>query len=236
MHKIDVCLSPDLLHLYEIKDRIVVVTDVLRATSCMTAGIATGVDHIVPVSTLEECIELGKQGYVTAAERNGDKVEGFDIGNSPFSYMEPHMKGNKVAVTTSNGTIAINKSRDAVQVVIGSFLNLSAVAGYLREQGRDLLVLCAGWKGKVNLEDSLFAGALVQALESTHASECDAPLMASRLYDLAKGDMLAFMKDSSHVQRLQRLGISKDIGYCLTPDQFDVIPVLSGDRIIALPS
>lgn len=232
MHKIDVCLSPDLLHLYDISDRIVVVTDILRATSCMTAGIANGVDHIVPVSTLEECRALGKQGYVTAAERNGDIVEGFDMGNSPFSYMEPHMKGNKVAVTTSNGTIAINKSKEAVQVVIGSFLNLSAVVEHLRKQERNLLVLCAGWKGKVNLEDTLYAGALVEALQSTHASECDAPLMAARLYTLAKGDMLGFMKDSSHVQRLQRLGISKDIEFCLTSvDEYDVVPVLKGAEI-----
>lgn len=234
MQQIDVCMSPDLLHLYDIKERIVVVTDILRATSCMTTGIAHGVDHIVPVSTLEECQALKAEGYITAAERNGARVAGFDIGNSPFSYMEAARDGQKVAVTTSNGTIAINKSREAVQVLIGSFLNLSAVVNYVAKAERDLLVLCAGWKGKVNLEDTLFAGAMVGALSETHQPECDAPLMAARLYAEAKSDLNSYMAGSSHVNRLKRLGIARDISFCLTLNEYETIPVLQGDRLVAL--
>ena len=234
MQQLDVCMSPDLLHLYNIKERIVIVTDILRATSCMTTGIAHGVDHIVPVSTLDECRALKAQGYITAAERNGAKVEGFDIGNSPFSYMEAARAGQKVAVTTSNGTIAINKSREAVQVLIGSFLNLQAVVDYVAKAERDILVLCAGWKGKVNLEDTLFAGAMVEALAATHQPECDAPLMAARLYAEAKQDLQGYMAGSSHVNRLKRLGIEKDIAFCLTLNEYTAIPVLEGDRLVAL--
>ena len=116
---IDICLTPELIHQYELEDKIVVVVDILRATSCMVTGIAQGVKEIMPVSTLEECVALKGLGYFTAAERNGEKAEGFDMGNSPFEYMNDELKGEKVAVTTTNGTLAIHKSLMADEILIG---------------------------------------------------------------------------------------------------------------------
>ncbi|MCX2743371.1 2-phosphosulfolactate phosphatase [Mangrovivirga sp. M17] len=231
---IDVCLSPDLLHLHSIEDKLVVVVDILRATSCMTAGIANGVESITPKASLEECRELKAKGYTIAGERNGEKVEDFDLGNSPFGYMDDELKGKKIAVTTTNGTVAINKSRNAKEVIIGSFLNLSAVAEYCKKSQYNLLVLCAGWKGKVNMEDSLFAGALVEALADTHESACDPPLMTAKMYEAAKDDLLGFVEKSSHVNRLKRIGIGKDIEFCLTIDKYSEIPVLKGEKLIKL--
>ena len=231
---IDVCLSPELLHLYDITESIVVVTDILRATTCMTAGLASGVASIVPVATLDECRALQQQGYVAGAERDGKPVAGFDMGNSPFSYMDEAIKGRQVAMTTSNGTLAITKSKQAAQVVIGAFINISAVAQYLRSQGKPVLVLCAGWKGKFNLEDTLFAGALVQALADAYAPACDSVLAARHLYQAAKADLLRFLAESSHVQRLKRLNIQKDVEFCLTTDVVQAIPVLKDDRLVLL--
>jgi 2-phosphosulfolactate phosphatase len=226
MKSIDVCLSPDLMHLYRVEERTVVVVDILRATSCMTTALAHGITQIFPVAKLEECLARKSDTTYTAGERDGKKVDGFDLGNSPFEYMQDHLKGKQIAFTTTNGTQAIEKSLSAREIIIGSFLNLSAVVNYLRGTTNNILVVCAGWKGRFNLEDTLFAGALVEHLQDTVNSECDAPLAAQHLYTLARHDMPGFLRNSSHVQRLAKLGIEKDIIFCLTPDQYNVLPVL----------
>lgn len=232
MRQIDVCLTPELLHLYPVEGKVVVVVDILRATSCMVTGIAYGVSKIIPVATLEECAELKKQGCITAAERDGKKADGFDIGNSPFSYMEESMRGQTVAVTTTNGTLAISKCKTAQAVVIGSFLNRAAIIQYLKNQPYDVLVVCAGWKGKVNLEDTLFAGAVVEGLKQDFCIEHDAAMAAMALFRQAKGNMKAFLSNCSHVKRLNNLDIDKDIDFCLTMDLYDIIPVLVGDALV----
>lgn len=226
MKTIDVCLSPELMHLYQVQDKTVVVVDILRATSCMTTAFAHGIDSITPFAKLEDCLAMKQRGYFTAGERDGKKVEGFDLGNSPFEYMDEKLRGKKIAFTTTNGTQAIAKSEKAREVIIGSFLNLTAVCEYLRKGDNNVLVVCAGWKGKVNLEDTLFAGAVVDILGDHIEPDCDAPLAAQHLYGLAKGDLNKFLKNSSHVKRLARLNIHKDIQFCLTTDQYSIVPVL----------
>jgi 2-phosphosulfolactate phosphatase len=226
MKTIDVCLSPDLMHLYTIQDRTVVVVDVFRATSCMVTAFAHGIESIMPFAKLEDCLAKKSEGYVTAGERDGKKVEGCDLGNSPFEYMDPELRGKKIAFTTTNGTQAIAKSTGAKEILIGSFLNLSTVIDYLRNSSNNILVVCAGWKGKVNLEDTLFAGAVVELLKDNIEPDCDAPLMAQHLYNLAKKDLVSFLINASHVKRLAKLNIHKDIAFCLTPDQYKVLPIL----------
>lgn len=229
---IDVCLSPDLMHLYQVENETVVVVDILRATSCMTTAFAHQVECIRPFAQLTECLALRSDGYLTAGERDGKKVEGFDLGNSPFEYMDASVSGKKIAFTTTNGTQAIARSAGAKEIVIASFLNLSAVARYLRNVKTNVVIVCSGWKGKVNLEDTVFAGALVARLKDDFSYACDAPIMAERLYQEAKQDLKSFLKDSSHIKRLQRLNIEKDIDFCLTEDRYDLVPVIREDRII----
>jgi len=226
MPKVEVCLSPQLIHLFDLDGKIVVVTDILRATSCMITGIASGVAHIKPVATLEECEALKQEGYFTAAERNGAKVEGFDIGNSPYSYMEDRFKGKKIATTTTNGTVAITKSIDADEVIIGAFLNLSAVADCLIKESKDVIIHCAGWKGNYSLEDTLFAGALIEKIQSDFELGDDASASALTNYQAVKNDLLGAILSSSHAKRLKKHNIRKDIELCATLDKFDVIPIL----------
>jgi 2-phosphosulfolactate phosphatase len=233
MKSIHVCLSPELTHLYDLSDKTVVVVDILRATSCMTTAFAHGITAIRPVANLEECRELKTQGYITSGERNGEKVEGFDKGNSPFEYMGADMRGNKIAFTTTNGTQAIAKSKSARELLIGSFLNLSAVVKHLKSSSNSVLIVCAGWKGRVNLEDTLFAGAVVDALKNDFDISDDAELIALQQYEQAKGNMVEFLGQSSHVKRLNRLNIHKDIAFCLTPDQYNVLPrLVEGELVI----
>lgn len=214
------------MHLYEVRDKTIVVVDILRATSCMTTAFAFGIKSIAPFAKLEDCLAMKEKGYFTAGERDGKKVDGFDLGNSPFEYMEEKLKGERIAFTTTNGTQAIAKSEGAREIIIGSFLNLYAVTDYLSKGAHNILVVCAGWKGKVNLEDTLFAGALVDLLGDYTEPDCDAPLVAQHLYREAKDDLFEFLKNSSHVKRLAKLNIYKDIQFCLTPDQYSVVPVL----------
>lgn len=227
-----ICLSPDLVHLYDLKGKIVVIVDILRATSCITTGLAHGVRSITPYESLEECKSMKQKGYYIAGERGGRKVNGFDIGNSPYSYMEPHLKDQKIAITTTNGTIAIEKSNDAEKIIIGAFLNLAAVVNYLRTQGNDVVILCAGWKGHINLEDTMFAGALALTLESEFHYTDDAVLLAKALYKEMKGSMLHAIQNASHVKRLKKFNVNKDVEFCLTPNRYDVVPVLKNGEIV----
>ncbi len=233
MKTIDVCVSPELMHLYDVSDRTVVVVDILRATSCMVTAFAHGVQSITPFADLEACRAMKSKGYITSGERNGEKVPGFDRGNSPFEYMGDSIHGKKIAFTTTNGTQAIEKAKGARKIVIGSFLNLSSIVKYLLFGENSILIVCAGWKGKVNLEDTLFAGAVVEKLKNHILPDCDAPLAAQHLYNLAKDDMVTFLNSSSHVKRLNRLNIHKDIKYCLTTDQYQIVPRLEQGVLLA---
>lgn len=235
MKQLDVCLTPDLLHLHKLDNSIVVVADIFRATSCMVTGLAYGVKSITPVASIEECKFLQDKGFIAAAERDARKVEGFDLDNSPFSYMHESLIGAQIAMTTTNGTLSIAKAKaSAVKVMIGSFLNLGALANHLKTEPYDVLVLCAGWKGRPNLEDTLFAGALAEALKDQFMLLEDGTLMAQRLYLQGRDNLPASVSNSSHVRRLQRLGIQKDISYCLQTDLYDVIPVLRGSTLVSM--
>ncbi len=231
---IEVCYSPQSYHLFHKPDAIVVVIDVLRATSAITTAIFHGVSKMIPIATIIEADEYKKNGFMVAAERNGEIVEGFDLGNSPFGYMNQKVKGKTIAITTTNGTHAIEMARKAKKIIIGSFLNLDALVGYLKKEKKDVLFLCAGWKNKFNLEDSLLAGAVSHELVSKYdfVTICDSTIAAMELYKIAKPDLEGFLANSSHRKRLARLDLERDVKYCLTPNQCPVIPVLEGKFIV----
>ena len=234
MKNIDVCISPDLLHLYKLEGKIVVVVDVLRATSCMTTAFSNGVKSIIPVATIEECLEYKQKGFLAAAERDGKTAEGFDLGNSPFSYMDPSFKGKTIVVTTTNGTQAITKSKAASQILIGSFLNKTAMIQYLEKQEMDVLILCSGWRGSFNMEDTLYAGSIVYGLEGKLNHDSDSALMAKRLYESARYDMMKYLEDSTHFKRLSRLNSYNDVEFCMTEDLYSVIPIMRAGELVVL--
>lgn len=233
--KIEVCLTPALLNLYNIENSIVVVIDVLRATSSITYGIENGAEAIIPVANVEDCLNYSGKGYLIAAERNGEVVEGYDFGNSPFSYTKEKVNGKTIVLTTTNGTKAMHMAREtAYQVVVGSFLNLTSLCNWLIEQDKDVLLLCAGWKDQFNLEDTLFAGAVVNILRKYFVHYNDSCVAAEDLYLLAKDDLRAYLKKSSHNHRLEQLNIEEDVKFCLQLNVCQAIPVLIGDNLVAL--
>ena len=233
--KIEVFLTPALLDLYTIDNSIVVVIDILRATSSMVYGIDNGATAIIPVSQVEDCLNYADKGYLLAAERNGEVVEGYDFGNSPFSYTADKVRNKTVVLTTTNGTKALHMARSkASQVVIGAFLNLQSLCDWLKGQEKDVLLLCAGWKDQFNLEDTLFAGAVVNQLRQNFVHFDDASVAAEDLYLLAKEDLYAYVGKSSHSHRMVALNIGEDVKFCLQLDICEAIPVLVGDALVAL--
>ncbi|RAJ29738.1 2-phosphosulfolactate phosphatase [Pedobacter cryoconitis] len=233
--KIEVCLTPALIDLYAIENSIVVVIDILRATSSIVYGIDNGAQAIIPVAQVEECLNYADKGYLLAAERNGEVVEGYDFGNSPFSYTAEKVAGKTIVLTTTNGTKALHLARKrASQVVIGAFLNLEALCAWLKTQEKDVLLLCAGWKDQFNLEDTIFAGAVVNQLRSGFTHYDDASVAAEDLYLLAKDDLRAYIHKSSHSHRMVALNIEEDVKFCLQTNICQTIPVLEGDQLVAL--
>ena len=233
---LQVCMTPALFDLYADKKSIVVVVDVLRATSSMCIAFEQGVEKIIPVSTVEEALEYRNNGldYILAAERNGAPVKSFDFGNSPQVYLDMDVKGRTVVMTTTNGTKSISIAKKDHDVAIGSLLNLDAIAKWLIAQDRDVIVFCAGWKNKFNLEDTLFAGALSEQLVTSglYDDSCDAVQASQVLWEKAKDDVYGFLENSSHRKRLAKLDIDSDVHFCLKVNQTTKIPVLQGDVLV----
>lgn len=223
MRKIEVCFSPELIHLFDREGKIVVVVDIFRATSTMVAALANGVEEILPFADLEACRLMKDEGFLIGGERNGLTAPGFEMGNSPIAYLNGEYKDRKLAMTTTNGTQAIEKSKGAAQILIGAFPNLQATVSYIQAQDKDVLIHCAGWKGHFNLEDSLYAGALVKSLESTHKSIEDGALAMSMLFEKVGHNLKGFLSQASHAKRLQNHGIERDIDFCLTLDLYEIV-------------
>ncbi|MDP6907899.1 MAG: 2-phosphosulfolactate phosphatase [Flavobacteriales bacterium] len=237
MNQIEVCFSPQLFSLFDTKGSIVVVVDVFRATSAMVTAFQHGAASMIPVSTVEEARDYKAKGFMVGGERNGVVVDGFEFGNSPFSYMNGEIKGKEIVLTTTNGTRAINiAEKEADTVLIGSFLNLQALADYISTQEKGLVIFCAGWKDRFNMEDSLFAGALTNLLLNTgkFRSECDSANASSLVYRTARRNLIHFLDDCSHRKRLAHLNLEKDVEYCLQRDTTDVIPVLKDGKLVLL--
>jgi len=233
--KIEVCFSPALFPVYfQDKNCVVVVIDVFRATSAICSAIDAGVKSITPVATLEEAIKFKSKGFLVGAERQAEVVEGFDFGNSPITLKSDRFKGEEIVLTTTNGTRAIELAKGAYKVAIGAFTNLNAICELIEKEDKDVILFCAGWKDRFNLEDTLFAGAVVDQLSKNlrFSDMADSAIASANLYNSAKDDMYEFLNESSHRKRLSRLNMEEDIIYCLTPNLSDKVPVLKEGKIV----
>ena len=234
--RIEVCFTPGQYDYFKDEFEIVVVIDVLRATTAICVAFEYGINSIIPVPTLEDALEYKKQGYLVGAERKGQIVEGFDFGNSPYSYMKEEFRGKDVVLTTTNGTKSIAIAKDAETVVIGALVNLDVLTEWLIKQNKNTLCLCSGWQDKFNLEDTICAGAISEALINTgeYTSIEDSSIAAKYLYLSAKDNYLGYLKASSHRRRLRNLNLNEDIKYCLSPNKTSVIPILKDGKLIKL--
>ncbi|HTL08061.1 MAG TPA: 2-phosphosulfolactate phosphatase [Chitinophagaceae bacterium] len=230
-------LSPALLHLYDLSNAIVVIIDVLRATSTIATVLHNGATSVIPVDSVSKCIDISKQIQgITAGERDGKIAEGLEYGNSPFEYPRHFIEGRTLVLTTTNGTRLLHMAleKGAKQIITGSFPNLSAVCQYLQDQQLPVVLACAAWKDRVNIEDMLFAGAVIENVQQQFDINCDSSAIALSTWQLAKEDPYAFMqqKRASHFLRLSNYGLQKDIQYCLTPNSAPVLPLYQDGKLI----
>ncbi|HOS72012.1 MAG TPA: 2-phosphosulfolactate phosphatase [Bacteroidales bacterium] len=226
--KLETCFSPLLFEPELHRDSIVVIIDILRATSSICTAFENGVLSMIPVAGVEEAKEYKRRGFLVAAERDGIILDFADLGNSPFNFSRENVEGKTIVYSTTNGTGIIKMASSAAATVIGSFLNISSLAGWLLSQDYDVMLFCAGWKNRFNLEDTICAGALAERLldSSLYSTICDSTLAALDLWTLAKPDLRGYINKAAHRSRLRKNGLDDCIDFCLSSDFTRKIPVI----------
>jgi len=229
-------ISPALLHLYDLSNSVVVIIDVFRATSTITSALYNGAKCVIPVDSVPKAIEISRNiDGIAAGERDGQIAEGLAHGNSPLEYSREFIGGKTLVLTTTNGTRLLHMAleRGADTIISGSFPNLSAVCDFLTAQQKNVVLGCAGWKDRFNLEDTLFAGAVINRIKKNFEIHCDSSLMAEIMYNKHKGNLMGFATKLTHYHRLvERFGLIDDIKFCLTEDGANVLPVYREGRLV----
>ena len=232
---IHTCFSPALLHLYDLSNAVVVIIDVFRATSTIAAALHNGAKCVIPVDEVAKAIEISKQiDGIAAGERDGKLAEGLQHGNSPLEYSKDFIKDKTLVLTTTNGTKLLQMALDnkATTIITGSFPNLSAVCTFLINENKNVVLGCAGWKDRFNLEDTLFAGAVIAKIKENFTIHCDSSLTAELLYNQHKDNLIDFASTLTHYHRLvERFGLIEDIKFCLTPDGANVLPLYENGKL-----
>ena len=230
------CLSPALLHLFDLNNAVVVIIDVFRATTTIATALYNGASRVIPVAEVEECKRLGNviSGAITAGEREGKVIEGLQYGNSPTEYPREFIKGKTLILTTTNGTKLLHMAfaKGCSEVITGSFANLTAVSDYLANQNKNVILGCSGWKDRFNLEDTLFAGAVTERVKENFVIHDDASLMATEMFDLHQNDLYSFIQKTTHWHRLAAYGLQKDLEYCVSIDVANVLPIYKNSELV----
>jgi len=216
----------------DVTDKVVLIVDVLRATSVITTALINGAEMIIPVTTIEEALNLKenyKQKAVLGGERNAVKPQGFDVGNSPLEYSKESIYGKKVILTTSNGTNAIRSAKNAKHIIISCFLNAEAAAKQavsLSENKTDIAIVCAGTLGNFSLDDIVCAGALVDYICNCQSNFklSDLALASRTLYKTCKDDLSSLISHGMHYNFLIKQGFEQDVRYCLQQNVFNIVP------------
>jgi 2-phosphosulfolactate phosphatase len=242
--KIDLSFNPAELDELQIRDKNVVVIDVLRSSTTIAVALSNGAREIIPVESIENAVKISGSlfGDVTlrGGERNGKTIHGFNLGNSPLEYTETTVKGKSIIFCTTNGSVAMHRSRFARNLAIGSFVNATKVIDFIKEVDADFLLVCAGRAnafGNFSLEDAVCAGMIVYELmqeESPDLELTDSSRAALALYKTYGRSILKMLKETEHGRYLIEIGFLEDIKLSAQVDLYPVLPVLSGN-VIKLP-
>jgi 2-phosphosulfolactate phosphatase len=236
--KINVCLSLSLIDLFDFKDSIVVVIDVLRATTAICEAFKNGASKIIPVADLNIAKQYKKDGYIVAAERDGNVLDFADFGNSPHNFTKDRVENKTVVYSTVNGVPALFKVKESKQVLIASFINLKAIVEYLTVKHDDILIVCAGWKGNFNLEDTILAGAIIDKMNLNHENNVltDSTKAAIDLWKLYANKLLTEAENFAQIRRLRGLGIKDKLEEYFTMNSSKYLPIYVNDEISILNS
>ncbi|SFU60827.1 2-phosphosulfolactate phosphatase [Clostridium sp. DSM 8431] len=236
---IDVIISADYIREDIIKDKIVVVIDMLRATSVITAAIKNGCKEVIPTLTVEEAFkkqdELGKENCILGGERKAIKVHGFDFSNSPLEYTEERIKGKSIVLSTTNGTRTLTSCLSAGKIYVGSVLNATAVAQKLVEENRDVVIVNSGTNGQFSMDDYICTGFIIK--EVTNLTNkiylSDIAKAAMKAYE-GNPDITSYIKDARHYGVMLNLKLEEDLGYCVQKNITNVVPKYIDGHIIGI--
>lgn len=231
---VEVCFSPAMYHRFHNTEANVVIVDILRATTAICTAFLHGARSIIPVQTLEEARQYKQNGYLVAAERDGIKSDFADFGNSPFNFISENVSGKTIVYSTTNGTQAIHMAKGANQILIGSFLNIDSLVIHLIESNHPVVIFCAGWKDRFSLEDTIFAGALVEKLTENEKfyAVCDSAIASLDLWQLAKPDLLSYIEKAAQRSRLRKNKLDDILEYTFTFNQTHLVPYFNNQQIV----
>ena len=239
--RIDVSFNAAQLDELQLRDKNVVVIDVLRASTTVAVALANGAREIIPVATIESAVKISGSlfGEVTlrGGERNGKMIEGFNLGNSPAEYNENMVRGKSIIFCTTNGSVAMSRSRYARRLFVAGFVNLTAIVNAIREEGDDFVLLCAGRSNGLrsfSLEDAVCAGMVISALslqKTASVDLTDASRAALALYKGLGRSILKMLRTSDHGQYLTEIGFADDLKLCADVDSVPVVPAQQGTVI-----
>ena len=223
---LDICPSPALYPFYKKENDTVIVVDILRASTTICAMLNNGAAAVIPVASTDEARHYKSLGFLVGGERNARKCDFADFGNSPFDYTPEIVSGKEVVFTTTNGTQAIEAANDSQALYIGAFSNIDALVEKCSDVSGRIVVLCAGWNNRVNMEDTLFGGAFAKKLlKRTNVSiASDYVKMALDLWQLAKNNPLEYVKKAEHYQRLKSNNAETEVEFCLRENTMEVVP------------
>lgn len=226
---------------------IVVMIDVLRASTTVCAALNAGAKEVIPSESLDKAVKiynsLSREVRFLGGERNGIKPQGFDAGNSPLEYTTDKVKGRSIILSTTNGTKIFLKARNAEHRIVGSFVNNSAIIEYIKMiidkqtvQKAKLFVICAGTDGRLSYEDVLCAGSIINEIAqmSDNSIITDSADAARNLYKVHAHDIKSFLTTCDHAELLKSKGFDDDVEFCLTPNTLPVVPVVGSNTIKAL--
>ncbi len=221
-----------------VKGSLVVMVDVLRASSTILQAWENGVERVIPVEEVEDATKLvqtlERKKSLLGGEREGKKIEGFDLGNSPIEYASKAVRNKTLILSTTNGTSAITASSAAKEIAIGCLLNLSAVVKHIiASRSKRVVILCAGNSGQLALEDFVCGGLIVDRLgESSRARlELNDGAVAARAAAFSLSDVAEVVRESSHGRRLGELGFEQDLEFCAHIDKYNSVPLVIEGRI-----
>jgi 2-phosphosulfolactate phosphatase len=233
---LETCFSPALYEPEGHGGSIVVVIDILRASSAICTAFENGAESIIPVETIPEAKAYKEKGYLVAAERDGYVLDFADFGNSPFNFTPDKVTGKTIVYSTTNGTRIIKMAVLAGHIIIGSFLNISALTGWISQQEKNVVLFCAGWKNRFNLEDTICAGAIAEKLlaSSLYSTICDSTRAALDLWALAKNNIPGYIEKAAQRSRLRDKKLDDCIEFCLTADYTRKVPIVKEGILVSL--
>lgn len=232
---LEVCLSPALFPFKTTRQRhITLVIDILRFSTSVIAAFDYGVNNVIPVDSLLQAELLKQKGMLVAAERDGNKLPFADFGNGARDFNVPAIVGKTLAYSTTNGTNALLLAQTAGTAAMLAFTNLKAAKKWILSQRMPVVLLCSGWKNMISIEDTLCAGAFVEAMQdSMFTMNCDAGRLSLSLWQSSRAQLTDVIQNTQHYKRLLKLNIDPDLAYTLNHSSSNTVPILQDDKLIS---